>query len=121
MEGRRGPVNRIRWGEDGDRLYLRLDGDMARLKQMRRLRIHVKERNETIDIDLGDLPIHGDIEAAMHSVLEIGVSKRHYFAELERATLRLELVEDGQIVQVLPGVGELVVDLKEEYEKNWFV
>ena len=121
MDKVRGPISTIHWGEDRDSVFIRLDGDIDALKENGMVRIYIRELNETIDIELNRSPMLGDISMAIEKIIEIGINKRLYFHGLKQASLRLEILKDGEVVQVLPGVSELVIDLTEDYSKNWFI
>ncbi|WP_201353313.1 glycoside hydrolase family 57 protein [Hydrogenimonas urashimensis] len=122
MDKVRGPITKIYWGEDIDTLYIRLDGEMERLKKSGTIRIYVKGLERSIDIDLRNPPKEGGlVTAAIDRIVEIGIRKRLHFHDMESIRLRLEVLVDREVVQVLPGVSELVVDLNEDYSEHWFV
>ncbi|WP_456450544.1 glycoside hydrolase family 57 protein [Hydrogenimonas sp.] len=122
MDKVRGPVKRLYWGENRDALFLRLDGDMEVLRTAT-LRIFAKgERVETsIEIDLATTPLHGDISAAADRIVEVGINKRLHFQGARQVRLRLEVAKGDEVLQVLPGVAELTVDLSENYASHWFI
>jgi len=121
MDRVRGPIEKIYWGEDIDTLYIRLDGEMERLRESGEVRIYVKGLENTIDIDLSTKPKDGLISMAIDRIVEIGIRKRLHFPDMESVRMRLEILIDGEVVQVLPGVAELVIDLNEDYSQHWFV
>ncbi|WP_353662702.1 glycoside hydrolase [Hydrogenimonas sp. SS33] len=121
MDRVRGPITAIHWGQDRDSLYFRLDGEIERLKTDGEIKIYIEGLDDTIDIDLSLSPVLGDLSYAAEEIVEIGISKRLHFHGLSEVTVRLEILEKGHVVQVLPGIGELTVDLNEDYAKNWFV
>ena len=122
MDRVRGPVTRLHWGENRDALFFRLDGDMTVLKAAT-LRIYAKggALDASIEIDLKSAPVEGDISAAAEKIVEIAINKRLHFGGADTIRVRIEVVRGDEVLQVLPGVAELVVDLRENYASNWFV
>ncbi len=120
MEGARGPVTRLLWGEDERYLYLRLDGEMERLKKGGVVRIYTDRADDPIELRMERLPRRGEIRAALGTILEIAVAKRR-FDGAKRVFVRLEVEVEGVSVQTLPGVFELRIDLDEDYSEQWFV
>lgn len=120
MDRVRGPIEKIYWGEDASHIYLRLDGDLTELKKDGTLTIFVDEMDDSIPIDMTQLPIEGDIAAAAEDIVEIAIAKR-IFGTLKKIHLRIEAAIEGTIVQTLPGVSELQIDLTEDFSENWFV
>ncbi|WP_457595916.1 glycoside hydrolase family 57 protein [Hydrogenimonas sp.] len=122
MDGAKGPVEKLRWGMDARRLYLRLDGDMERLKGAT---LQIFAQGDGVDaaitIDLAHPPKSGDVVAAADRVVEVAIDKAAHFAGAERVRLHIEILEEGRVVQLLPGAAELSVDLQECYDANWFV
>ena len=121
MDRVRGPVQAIHWGQDHDALYFRFDGDIDAIKGEGKVRIYVEGIDEAIEIDLADGPLLGDISMAVDEIVEIGISKRLHFHGKRRITVRMEVLVKGEVVQVLPGIGELNIDLQDDYANHWFV
>ncbi|BDY11739.1 glycoside hydrolase family 57 protein [Hydrogenimonas cancrithermarum] len=120
MDKVRGPIETIYWGENGGAVYLRLDGDMEKLKRSGVLHIYIDELDTPIDLAAADAPLHGDISFAVGDIVEIALSKR-IFRGMNKIHLRIEVELDGQVVQTLPGVSELGIDLQDDFSENWFV
>ncbi|WP_456322219.1 glycoside hydrolase family 57 protein [Hydrogenimonas sp.] len=120
MDRVRGPIDRIHWGEDRKNIYIRLDGDLPKLKKDGVLAIFFDESKESIEIEVPHLPIHGDIIAAAEDTVEISIAKK-IFDGLQKVHMRIEVTMGDSIVQTLPGVSELEIDLNEDFSKNWFV
>ena len=121
MDGaRRGPVSRLYWGQDESRIYLRLDGDLASLSEKGWLEIFAGEKIRA-KIDLSE-PKHASegIVWAMDEILELSLEKS-LFAGKKELTLRLELGRGEELLQILPGAGELRIDLEKEFARCWFV
>ena len=122
MDKVRGPVEKLHWGENRDALFFRLDGDMSVL---RTAKLHIYAKGDALDtsieIDLADTPVQGDICAAADRIVEVSINKRLHFHGADTIRVRMEVVRGDEVLQVLPGVAELVVDLRENYASNWFV
>lgn len=121
MDKVRGPISKIYWGEDRETLYIRLDGEMEALKRSGAVKIYVKGLDSTIDIDFRTPPSNELISMAIDRIVEIGIRKRLYFHDMDKVRLRLEVLIDGEVAQVLPGVSELEIDLNEDYSRHWFI
>ncbi len=120
MEGARGPIERIYWGQDEAHIYLRLDGDMGRLERGATVRIYTDSEEEPIALDTKRLPKRGYVKAALDKIVEISIDKRR-FQGAGAVTLRMEIEIGTEAVQTLPGVYELRIDLGDDYSENWFV
>ncbi|WP_457595297.1 glycoside hydrolase family 57 protein [Hydrogenimonas sp.] len=120
MEGARGPVTRLYWGEDDRHIYLRLDGEMERLEEDGVVRIYTDIADDPIELSMTKLPRRGEVRAALDSILEIAIAKRR-FDGARTLLLRLEVEVGGVSVQTLPSVFELRIDLNKDYSEQWFV
>ena len=120
MEGARGAVTKIFWGEDEKSIYIRLDGDMERLKDGSVVTIYANSNKEPIRLETSKLPKRGPLKAAIGSIMEIAV-KKSLLAQDGLLSLRIEIERAGEPVQTLPGICELRIDLDDDYGKNWFV
>ncbi len=120
MEGMKGPINKIFWGEDDKSIYLRLDGEMERIKKGGVVKIYTDIEDDPIVLNCSRLPKRGSLKAAVDSIMEISISKR-LFEGVESMLVRLEIEIGKESVQTLPGVFELRIDLNRDYSENWFV
>ena len=98
-------IQAIYYGQNEEYFFLRLDGDMQTLK------------NATIHIyfEQQDLPC----TIAIDKIAEIAIDKRS-FSKLQ-GVIEIAIEKNGKIVQMLPSLTQLVVDLNEDYTKNWFI
>ena len=128
MDRVRGPVEKILFGQDGERMYCAFVADAAKMKPVDMLRVSVNAETYLFEIPLEEL-LHAEVllyeqddvqlQVAHGNWLEIALTyPPHADAQLG---LRFELEHEGQIVQMLPGYGELKIDLHENYAKHWFV
>lgn len=120
MEGSRGPIEKIYWGQDERHLYLRLDGDIERLAEGAVIKIYTDTEDEPIVLDTRHLSKRGYVKAALDTIMEISIDKRR-FGGAETVQLRMEIEIGAEAVQTLPGVYELRIDLNDDYSENWFV
>jgi hypothetical protein len=70
---------------------------------------------QTQKVFLGDL----EVNVACKDQLEISIDKSKMGKD--EIHVRFELEKDGNVVQTLPGFGELKIDLGNDYSHNWFV
>jgi alpha-amylase/alpha-mannosidase (GH57 family) len=128
MDRVRGPIDRIRFGENTKSLFCALEGDMPKLHTCDRLVIIIEPIGIRFEIPLQslcDTPIQQidsqgiSIQIACNERLELGVT----FAPSKPRTisLRMEIEQDGITIQTLPGYGELEITLGSDYSENWFI
>ena len=120
MDGaERGPVERLYWGRDPQTLYLRLDGDLQKLKEGGWLEIFADQTHWHLTLDD---PAHAPrgIRWALDEILEIAID-RSLLPDTSPLTLRLEISHGDKLLQILPGAGELRIDLEKKLSRCWFV
>ena len=120
MDGVRGPIRTLYWGEDEASVYLRLDGEMDRLPDSALLHLYLEEGSGSYTLPLNGKSLPKGIRLAKEEIVEIALPKT-IFGNGKKAHLRLELEIDGTILQTLPGSGELLIDLADDFSENWFV
>ena len=74
-----------------------------------------------IEVDLAAPPSAGEVRAAAERIVEVAVVKATHFPGVRSLRLRLEILEGDEVVQMLPGLSELTVDLQDDYATHWFV
>lgn len=121
MDGARGSVKRIFWGQDDEYLYIRLDGDMKRLKAESLVTIYSDLGADPIELNTVKLPKRGKVKAAIDSIMEIAISKTLLAKRGGPLSLRIEIEREGEPLQTLPGICQLSIDLDDDYSANWFV
>ncbi|WP_457607608.1 glycoside hydrolase family 57 protein [Nitratifractor sp.] len=119
MDRVRGPVSTLYWGEDRRHVYLRFDGEMARLEGSL-LRLYRDDTEGTLQIPLARKGKKNGIEVALDEIVEIALDKK-LFGKEGTVLLRLEIEREGEILQTLPAAGELRIDLSDDFSENWFV
>ncbi len=120
MEAARGPIEKLYWGQDERHIYLRFDGTIQKLKRESAVMIYTDIEDEPIVLDTEHLPKRGDVKAAIDTIMEISIDKRS-FTGARTLLLRIEIEIKKRVVQTLPGVYELCIDLDDDYSENWFV
>jgi hypothetical protein len=128
MDRVRGPIESIRFGQNGKRFFCAFEGDVDQLRKCDKLHIIIEPYGTHFDIVLEKLCKHIysessscgiKLEIACDSWLELSLD----FDSLEQneIQLRFEIEKDGIIIQALPGYGELEIDLATTYAENWFI
>ena len=122
MDRARGPVNKIYYGQDDEKIYFGFEANTNILCPRSSMRIIIEPINvngrisfENQKTFFGDLEVH----VACESFLEISIDKK--FIEVDNISILFEIEEDEKIVQTLPGFGELKIDLGNDYSQNWFI
>ena len=128
MDKVRGPVERIRYGQNGRVVYCAFEGNIKELRKCDKLLIIIEPFSTRMEIELQKLcaaekyeveASHIQVEVACDSWLEFSID----FGAVQgsKVQLRFEIERDGVIIQTLPGYGELEIDLDTTYAENWFV
>jgi len=113
MDRVRGPIEKIYWGKNSKAIFIRLDGD---IKKVDRVDIYCC-MDKAIRLDFEQEFEY--ISYAKDEIIEISFD-REFFGDRDSVILRLEIISGGRVVQTLPGMGELKIELKSEHN-SWFV
>ena len=122
MDKERGPIKKILYGQDDEKIYFAFEGRMQDLC-----------RNDTLEIIIEPIGIRGkivfdtqkifignlEVLAMCDDLLEMSIDKSKI--TVDEISIKFELEKDGHIVQILPGFGELKIDLSNDYSRNWFI
>ena len=128
MDRERGPVSRLRFGEDGGSIYIALDAEAGLLEGCELLHVYIDPPGCHITIDLLELrqqPLTDttcgviSLQAAFSEWIELELRCHEGCEAL--LELRFELERGGSIAQTLPGFGALKVERNAHYAENWFV
>ena len=128
MDRVRGPIERIRFGQNEKVFYCAFEGDIKTLSHCDKLSITIEPFDAHFEIPLASLcsTKSSIIESkkikllvACDSWLELSLD----FTEVDAGDvqLRFEIERDGIIIQTLPGFGELEIAMDTTYAENWFV
>lgn len=122
MDRARGPINRILYGQDDDKLYFAFEADIDALCKANNINIIIdplgvagKVSFENKKTFVGTL----EVEVACGNWLELSVNKTTI--QNDEIFIRFELEQDDSVIQTLPGFGELKIDLGNDYSRNWFI
>ena len=122
MDKERGPIKKILYGQDNEKIYFAFEGKVADLCKSDTLEIIIepigirgKIMFDTKSFFIGDLQVH----AMCEDQLEMSIDKSKITQD--ELLFKFELEKDGHIVQILPGFGELKIDLSNDYSRNWFI
>ncbi|RMA97704.1 glycoside hydrolase family 57 protein [Hydrogenothermus marinus] len=118
MQKQKNIISKIYWGEDEENIYLRLDGDIKKLKGSK-INIFLREKN-LFSLNT-DKNVYEDdcIKMAINEIVEIAIKKKCINQQL--VYFRIEIQKDNNILQVLPGITELKINLNEDFKRCWFV
>jgi len=122
MDTKRGLIERIFYGQDDEKLYFAFEGKIKDLCEDDLISIIIDpiEINEKISFKSGKKLIDNlEVEIAIKSRIEIAIDKTKI--DIDEISIRFELEKDGNMIQTLPGFGELKIDLSSDYSKNWFI
>ncbi|WP_345993865.1 glycoside hydrolase family 57 protein [Sulfurimonas sp. HSL-1716] len=122
MDKQRGPIKRILYGQDDEKLYFAFEAKMKELCGSDLIEIIIDPINvrgkvgfETQKVFLDGL----EVNVACKDQLEISIDKSKM--KNGEIHIRFELEKEGSVIQTLPGFGELKIDVGNDYSHNWFV
>jgi len=118
MDRVRGPVEKILYGHDDERVYLAFEGKASALRG--KLLIIIEENGLQLELPIEGTFKDASTELAFGERLELSLS-RGLFEGFDGVHLRFEIADGDQIIQTLPGHGALLVDMAESYAEHWFV
>jgi len=128
MDRKRGPIERIRFGQNEKIVYCAFEGDLEVLQHCEKLYISIEPFDTRFEIlipslfrtKIATMEINQiKLLVACDSWLELSLD----FSEMDTqdVQLRFEIEREDIIIQTLPGFGELGVTLNTSYAENWFV
>jgi hypothetical protein len=128
MDRVRGPIERIRFGQNEKVVYCAFEGDMEALHHCEKLYIMIEPLGTRFEISMTSLfrTKKSTMESnkikllvAYDSWLELSLDFNEI--DTQEVQLRFEIEREGIIIQTLPGFGELEIALDASYVENWFV
>ncbi len=128
MDKVRGPVERIRFGQNEQMVYCAFEGDMKQLNDCDKLNITIEPLQARFEIPIESLCTpHNLVQESEGITLILSCESWLEFSidfdavEAKEVQIRFELERGGIIIQTLPGYGELELELDTTYAENWFV
>ena len=122
MDKERGPIRKIYYGQDDEKLYFAFEAQMQHMCATDSLYVIIdpigirgKVTFKETQTFLGDL----EVMVACGYWLELSIEKTKLNEKI--IFIRFELEKDEMIVQTLPGFGELKIDIENDYSQNWFI
>ncbi|MDD2357626.1 MAG: glycoside hydrolase family 57 protein [Thiovulaceae bacterium] len=122
MDKERGPIKKILYGQDDLKLYFAFEARMSELCGTYTMEIILeplglrKKVNFEIQTSfIGELELY----VMCQDLLEMSIDRSKI--TIDEISIKFELEKDGQIIQILPGFGELKIDLSNDYSRNWFI
>lgn len=122
MDKERGPIKKILYGQDDFKLYFAFEARISELCNIYTMEIIIEPLGlrKKVDFEIQTSFI-GELELYVmcHNLLEMSIDKSKITSD--EISIKFELEKDGQIIQILPGFGELKIDLSNDYSRNWFI
>ena len=120
MQGGGGVVKKLYYGENGSKLFLRLDGDTKKiLSDFKEIKIHFKELKIIKTIPIKTTFEDRYIQMAIKDFVEISIDKK-LCKNKKGINLQIELVDKMDNIELIPIFGDIEV-CDDEYERNWFI
>jgi hypothetical protein len=127
MNRARGPIDTIRFGQNNKQFFCAFTGDIPSLKHCDKFHIIIEPFQTQFEIPLTALCNTKRFMSEFNGIklevaCDIWIVLRIDFTALDvrEVQLRFEIEQNGSIIQILPGYGELEVDLETTYAENWF-
>jgi hypothetical protein len=122
MDKERGPIKKILYGQDDSKLYFAFESRISELCSIYTMEVIIEPLGLRKKVDfkmqtsfIGELELY----VMCHNLLEMSIDKSKITSD--EISIKFELEKDGQIIQILPGFGELKIDLSNDYSRNWFI
>ena len=121
MDRVRGPIEKIYYGQDENKIYLAFEGEINLLKTSNLvLEIYIEQMQKTISFSMNDEYNENGVKFAIDERIELELSKMNC-VDCKQIHLRFEILQGKEIIQTMPGYGALAINLDEKYTANWFV
>jgi len=121
MDRVRGPIEKIKYGQDDNNIYLAFEGEMRSLERSKfQLELIIEETGESITFNMQKNYDNDGVRLAINERIELELSKEHC-KDASLVHLRFEILHGKEIIQTMPGYGALEINLEENYAANWFV
>jgi len=122
MDRQRGPVKKIFYGQDDEKLYFSFDTKIKKTCTSDFIHISIEPLNIKGKISIkNQITFIGDLEVeiACEDVLDMSIEKK--LIDVDEIYILFEIEEDQKIIQTLPGFGELKINIGNDYSQNWFI
>ena len=96
-------IKYLYWGENEKNFYIRLDGE------------RVKDYEYKVFFESKELKIN----CKKDEIVEIEIKKDEF--DKDEGIIRIEVFENGKIIQILPSRTRLFVKINNDYARNWYV
>jgi alpha-amylase/alpha-mannosidase (GH57 family) len=128
MDRKRGPIERIRFGQNEKIVYCAFEGDLEVLQHCEKLYITIEPFDTRFEISIPSL-FKTKIETMESNQIKLLVACDSWLElsldftkmDTQEVQLRFEIERENIIIQTLPGFGELEIILDASYTENWFV
>ena len=122
MDRTQGVVKKIYYGQDNDKIYFAFEGITRKLCKNGMIHIMIDPLKKEADVNFNSGETFFDslqIETACDEWLELSIDKSGM--NVQKINLHFEIHTKEDALQTLPSFGDLMIDLNDDYSKNWFV
>ncbi len=120
MDGARGVMKKLYYGEDENYFYIRFDGDVRRfLKEYKKIKLHFKKLKYMAEIPVQKSFKSNTLQMMINKIVEIRLDKKIY-KNKKKIDLKIEFEDKFGNSEYLPIFGDIEL-CSDDYEKNWFV
>lgn len=122
MDRERGPISKILYGQDDTKIYFAFEANMKKLCEIESINVIIDPLGISGRVKLSNSKSYiGELEVVMACENWFEMSIEKHTIDLDEIAIRFELESEGSVVQMLPGFGELKIDLGNDYSQNWFI
>jgi hypothetical protein len=122
MDKRRGPLQKIYYGQDDKKIYFSFLTDLEDFCKSMHMKIIIEPLGikATLDFTASKSHISNlEVDMACGDCFEMSIDKKGI--DTDEISVIFEVIQNGRVIQTLPGFGELKMDLGNDYAQNWFV
>lgn len=123
MDRDRGVVKKILYGMDKNYLYFAFQAENHHIASIEEMLIIIDPINVK-----GSIRMENSTEASLGALRVVVACSNWIEMRIEKSaieereiSLRFELISNANVIQTLPGFGELKIDLTHDYSQNWFI
>ena len=122
MDRDRGLIQKILYGKENTKLFFAFEAISEDFIHPQELTIIINPLEIEVSIDLKSKKSSFDgyeIELVANKWIELSIELDSI--AISEVFIRFELHNNGDVIQTLPGFGQLQIDMKCDYSQNWFV
>ena len=96
-------IKYLYWGENEEKFFLRLDGERVNEYEYK---VFFEDKELKVNCKKGE-------------IVEIEIDKKEF--EKKEGVLRIEVLKNNKIIQILPSTTRLYIKINSDYARNWYV